>query len=464
MKTIGKYKICGLLGRGGMSRVYKVELPVIEKIAALKLLRPNPLLTDLIGTEKIRDLFISEAVTLANLRHSNIVEIWDFGEAEGTYYYLMDYYCNNLGTIMGETYQTETESRIIGMERSIHYFRQILQGLSCLHHAGIIHRDVKPFNILITEHDTVKISDFGLSKLRGESFEGPQNLKVGSPWYAAPEQEADPNAVDFSADIYSAGVLLYRMVTGKLPREAIDNPSSHNPDIDDHWDAFILKSIDPDRDKRFASAPEMLAAFESLRTAWLENKEKMCALQPANVTFQDDTASRRAQLNLTGLRKRCVKVAPKEASRLFRLDKLWRPLVFSRNDFQANANATVTDRATGLIWQTAGSEYPKTWTHARSYIEELNRSLFAGRNDWRLPTIDELLTIVSEMPRNEDLCIEPVFDREQKWLWSCDRRSFMAAWYVSMDMGFVSHNDFSSLYFVKAVCNIRHVRKAPFNA
>ncbi|MDP3284273.1 MAG: serine/threonine-protein kinase, partial [Desulfobacterales bacterium] len=192
MNKIDRFEICGLLGIGGMGKVFKVKLPVIGKIAALKLLEPNPFLVSLIGAEKIKKLFISEAVTMANLRHPNIVEIWDFGESDGRPYYIMDYFCNNLGSMIGESYQAEIPSRIIRIDKAVHYARQILEGVSCLHHAGIIHRDIKPFNMLVTEQDRIKISDFGLSKLRGESFEGPPGLKVGSPWYAAPEQERDP--------------------------------------------------------------------------------------------------------------------------------------------------------------------------------------------------------------------------------------------------------------------------------
>jgi len=273
MKYIDKYKVCGLLGRGGMSKVFKVELPVIDKIVALKLLDPNPLLLDLMGAESIRSLFLNEAQTMANLRHPNIIDICDFGEADGKLFYTMDYYCNNLGSFIGESYRTDRESRIIKTEKAVHYIRQTLAGLDCLHHAAIIHRDIKPYNILITEQDTVKICDFGLHKLRGESFEGPPNLKVGSPWYAAPEQEDDPDAVGFSADIYSVGIMLYRMLTGRLPEGAPDMPSRYNPDLDDPWDAFILKSISPHSRQRFSSAAEMLAEFDALAAEW-QNRDR----------------------------------------------------------------------------------------------------------------------------------------------------------------------------------------------
>ena len=83
-----------------------------------------------------------------------------------------------------------------------------------MHHAGIIHRDIKPYNLLVTDHDTIKICDFGFSKVRGENFSGPPTLKFGSAWYAPPEQEDNPDSVDFSADLYAVGITLYRMLTG----------------------------------------------------------------------------------------------------------------------------------------------------------------------------------------------------------------------------------------------------------
>ena len=154
---------------------------------------------------------------MAGLNHPNIVSIHDYDQDRGKRFYVMDFYANNLGTMMGESYTVESPSRPIPVDRAIGYTRQYLEGIRCLHDAGIVHRDIKPFNLLVTPRDTVKICDFGLSKLRGETDAGPGNLKVGSPYYAAPEQERDPNSVDERADLYPVGVMLYRMLTGRLP-------------------------------------------------------------------------------------------------------------------------------------------------------------------------------------------------------------------------------------------------------
>lgn len=450
---IGRYEICGMLGRGGMSRVYKVKVPVIGKIAALKILSPDPLLAKLMDTGKLRELFTSEAVIMAGLRHANIVDVWDFDKTDGKLFYIMDYYCNNLGTMIGETYRTEQPSRVIRLDKAIHYTRQILAGLARLHHAGIIHRDIKPFNILVTEQDTVKISDFGLSKLRGEIFEGPRNLNVGSPYYAAPEQEKDPDDVDFSADIYPVGVMLYRMLTGELPpedRTLMKMPSNFNPDLDENWDQFIVTALNADRYQRFSEANEMAEDLEYLADQWHKKKDKVCKITSPDYFTQ--SGANASEMVSRVHRHESIKVCPSRARNIFGLDNLWRPLVYTENDFTDNQDGTISDKTTGLIWQQSGCPYPLTWHEAKKYIDRLNGDRFAGHHCWKLPTINELLSLLTQTPHGEAFCIQPIFDQTQKWLWSCDLRSFMAAWYVSVELGFVARHDFTGYYYVRGVC------------
>ncbi len=442
MKKIGRYTVRGQLGRGGMGRVYKVEMPVSGKIAALKRLEPDDMLVRLMGMDAIRELFLSEAVIMANLRHPSLVDVWDVDETDGKPFYIMEYYCNNLGTMIGETYETEKPSRVLRMDKAVHYTRQILRGLGRLHHAGIIHRDIKPFNILLTDHDRVKISDFGLSKIRGERF---PNLRVGTPWYAAPEQEENPDSVDFSADLFPVGVTLYRMLTGILPQENPKPPGVFNPDLNNGWNEFILKSISPRPKDRFASARDMLRELDWLYDIWRSEQENVCAFPP------DDIGPPPSPVPVN-LRKTPVKVRPPEAKNSFPVDELWRPRPYIRNDFSDDSNGIITDRATGLTWEQAGSEYPVTWENACVHVETLNRKQYGGRTDWRLPTVDELLSLVNETPHGQALCIAPVFDPVQRRLWSCDLRSHIAAWYVNLELGFVAWQDFTGYYHVRGVC------------
>jgi serine/threonine protein kinase len=442
MRMIGRYEIRGLLGRGGMSLVYKVRLPVIEKIMALKLLHPHPLLVDLLGTTELKRRFVTEAVIMARLRHPNLLAVWDFDAADGTPFFVMEYYCNNLGALIGEAGEVERRTRRLNPRRVLHYGRQILSGVARLHQAGIIHRDLKPFNFLLTEEDTIKIGDFGLSLLRGESLPAPDNLKIGSPYYAAPEQEKDPERVDVRADIFSVGVTLYRLATGRLRPGNREKPSRCHPDLDARWDDFLMKGTAPDKAGRFASATDMLLELETLARSE-EEKECRRAAPPAATP----------PLSLAPLRSRPVKVRPAEALLLFNMDTLSRPRGYPTPKLQGRGNGTVWDKTHALLWEQSGSPYPLTWPQAEEYIRGLNQKRFAGRSDWRLPTVDELLSLITAGPQSHSTCLAPPLDPEKTNLWSADRRSFTAAWFVCIDLGYVFWQDFTCLYYARAVCS-----------
>ena len=446
MKTVGKYVIRGLLGRGGMGKIYKVEHPVIGKISALKLLSPDPLLVSLMGMDRLQAMFTAEAVTLAGLRHQHVVEILDYDFDADRPYYLMQYYPNNLGQMIGETFRIERPSRRIGIEKTIEYTRQTLKGVAGLHHAGIIHRDIKPSNLLVTDQDTIKICDFGLSKLRGEKFTGPPNLKVGSAWYAPPEQEQDPDNVDFSADLYSVGVTLYRMLTGSVPDHDYAPVHQYNQQLDKSWDRFIRRAIAPRSQDRFSTAADMLESLQELEAAWEKEKARICELPRPQAA-----ASQSAAAGARDLRSSAIKIDPRKARKTFPVDEHWRPVRPATDTFSVDRSGVVTDHSTGRLWQQSGSAFPVTWQQAHDYVEALNRSRSGGLDRWRLPTVEELLTLLTDDPQGDDFCIEPVFDRTQKWLWSCDRRSFTAAWYVSVEHGFAGWQDFTASYSVRAV-------------
>lgn len=456
MKNIGKYTIRGLLGRGGMGKVYKVTLPVIDKMAALKVCDPLPGLVSLIGLDEIHRRFISEAKTIAMLRHPNVIDIWDMDEAEGKPFFLMDFYPNNLGTIIGETYRVEAPSRVLPVDKAIHYARQILSGISRLHHAGILHRDIKPFNMLITDQDVIKICDFGLSKLRGESFNAPNNLKVGSPYYAAPEQEEDPDEVGLEADLFSVGVILYRMLTGQLPGQhgILEPPSQLNPDLDETWDQYIVTSLSGNPTDRMSSADDMIARLEDLATEWEAQKENTCRMLDLENDSKSTEAIAQTDKDIIRLRQTPIKAAPDIARSHFGTDDLWRPALYVNNDFAKNEDGTVIDHATGLVWQQSGTRYPLTWQDTQKYIDRLNKDRFAGIHTWRIPSVNELMSILTETPHAQDLCLESVFDTTQRWLWSADRKSFTAAWYAGIDFGFIAWQDMSALYYVKAVSTV----------
>jgi len=444
MKKIGKYSVTGLLGQGGMGKVFKIQYPVTGKIGALKYLDPNPLLISVMGQDAVEALFTQEAMTMAKIRHPNILELFDFDRSDGKLFYTMDFYCNNLGQLMGEAMETERPTRILSLEKTFHYTRQILEGLGCLHWSGIVHRDIKPFNIMLTELDGVKIGDFGLSKLRGETQKVHGSVKVGSPYYAAPEQEKNPEQATEISDLYSMGVMLFRMVTGILPENNQVLASPYNSDLDEQWDLFFKKAMHPDPSQRFQTTQEMAVDLEKLEHQWVKKKELMCALPE---DFLDEPPM---QISCDPPRKIPIKTFEGDAPKRFHLTALMAPMAFLKNNFEKIGLDQVVDHITGLVWETSGSPYPMNWKNAHAYVTRLNQQQKMP-SPWRLPTIAELISILSPLPQGAGHCLEPIFDDRQPYLWSSDRCTLISGWYVNLEMGFVGKNDFSSFYHVKAV-------------
>ncbi len=475
MKTIGRYEVLRLLGKGGMSKVYQVRVPILNKIVALKYFEPGPRLVQVMGLATLRKQFMFEAEIIANLRHPNILDIWSLEEENGSLFYLMEFYCQNLGSVIGETYWVDSPSRIIPVGRAVHYIEETLEGIERLHCSGIIHRDIKPFNIMLTDQDTVKIADFGLSKRRGERTRLPDDLFIGTKVYAAPEQEANPDSADVATDMYSVGVMFYRLLTGRLPVHPVVSPSDLNSNLNSDWDAFLLKSISMNPAERFSGAGHMREGLLALYERFQEDRERHCRMiqeeavpktHDATLLPEADSKSHPAATSIPAVKRRstAVVITHQQARDFFRVDELWRPLEYSRNRLAPLSNVpatvenrgtdtaiTIVDYATHLVWQQSGSPYPLNWEGANHYIDNLNQEGFAGSTHWRMPTVDELLSILQPSAPGEDFCATSLFSPIQKWIWSTDRRSLRAAWYVNMEMGFAAAFDLTGFFHARAV-------------
>ncbi len=453
MRTIGKYEILGLLGAGGMGRVYKARLPVAGRVVALKLCRPREELEFILGPAEIEERFLAEVRVLGSIRDEHVVGVLDFDRDQaGRPFFVMDYHCMNLGLLLGERYESGPARRLT-VDRAARYGRQALLGLARLHWQGVVHRDVKPFNILVTSEDTVKLIDFGLSRVRGESRAQPGGLKIGTPYYTAPEQEAAPEKADERSDLFSMGVVLWRMLTGELP----DDPSGHvsgpegrrrrpgeiNPLLGREWDDFLLRATRPERTGRFGSAQDMCAALDAAHAAWRERLSEACRLEQPEAT---------PRLVKAGPRSAPRKVRVAEARDVFGLDGLSRPRAYVSGEMRAGPDGLCVEHpATGLVWERAGSPFPLQWEDALEYVEELNDARFAGFADWRLPTVDELLTILAPAGEWGDYCVQPLFDTAQRRLWSADRATFVSAWCADVELGFVAAQDFTCFFHARAV-------------
>jgi len=451
-RYIGRYRINGLLGSGTMGRVYRVTIPIIEKTAALKLFTPSQALVKKVGLTWLNGQFIHEAAVIANIRHPNVVSIWSLENTDNELFYTMEYFCRNLGQLIGESYWADRPSRKVSVEKTCHYLTQILEGLCCLHEADIIHRDIKPFNIMIADTGIVKIVDFGLSKRRGEKQSlSAEKLTIGTPFYTAPEQIDSPETADQRADLYSAGVILYRMVTGHLPSKNPALPSYLNAQLDSNCDRFILKAIASDPDGRFQTAEEMSDELKDFFLLYKSSRQKECFA--SDDLFQENNTDLGIKTT-QNIRSESSRIAAKQARTVFDLDDLNRPAVFVKNAFQKISDTTIKDLTTKLIWQQSGSRLPMTLHQAQSYIQMLSESGFGGYQNWRLPTINEILSLLNPL-HDDNFCMESVFSPDQKWLWSSDTRSKSSVWTVDVQMGFVTCSDLFDYNFVKGVCSVK---------
>lgn len=214
-----RYRVEAELGSGGMGTVYRAEHVMMEKRVALKVLHPN-----LAVVGSVMDRFQREAVALSRIEHPNVVAATDFGKLKNGSYYLALEYVD--GHNLAETLQAEG---LLDVRRTLNISHQIAEALNAAHGHGIVHRDLKPHNVMLSGQpgaETVKVLDFGLAKLRSKTIEG-STANIGSvfgtPHYMAPEQVASTN-VDARADLYSLGIMMYEMLTGRRPFDA-DSPA-----------------------------------------------------------------------------------------------------------------------------------------------------------------------------------------------------------------------------------------------
>ena len=261
-----RYEILERIGTGGMAIVYKAKCHRLNRLVAIKILK-----SDLAQNEEFRRRFNAESQAVAQLSHPNIVSVYDVSRGGDMEYIVME-------LIDGITLKQYMEKRgQLNWRESLHFITQIMRGLSHAHSRGIIHRDIKPQNIMVLRDGSVKVADFGIACLENAAQTLTQEA-LGSVHYISPEQ-ARGDRPDARSDIYSSGVVLYEMLTGRLPFEgesavsvAIQHlssiplaPREINPDIPEQLELICMKAMAPDLEHRYQSADAMIADLEAFR-------------------------------------------------------------------------------------------------------------------------------------------------------------------------------------------------------
>jgi len=259
-------EILELLGRGGMGAVYKARQKQLDRFVALKILPPG-----VSHDPSFAERFTREAKALAKLQHPHIVTLYEFGEADGQFYFLMEF-------VDGVNLRQLLNAGRIAPKEALAIVPQICDALQFAHDRGIVHRDIKPENILLNKSGEVKIADFGVAKIvaRGLAESGEQTgaggadfgqteagKVIGTPQYMAPEQLADPLAVDHRADIYALGVVFYQMLTGELPSGKFE-PPSRKVQVDVRLDEVVLRALEKNPELRYSQASIFKTQVETI--------------------------------------------------------------------------------------------------------------------------------------------------------------------------------------------------------
>jgi serine/threonine-protein kinase len=287
-QEIGRYKIVGRLGRGGMAEVYKGYQESLDRYVAIKLMH-----TFLVTEQDFLARFQREARAIAKLNHPNIVGVYDFDTLDDDTYYLVMEYISG-GTLKDRLQELAAQGEHLPLEDAIRITSEITSALAYAHKRGMIHRDIKPANIMLTDIGKAVLTDFGIVKLVGGAHASAAftatGALIGTPAYMSPEQALGKPG-DERADIYSLGVMLFQMVTGKLPfdadtplavvmkhvNEAVPLPISFNPDVPFRLQEVILKALEKDPDRRYQSADEMVSALQRVHLVGEGARETMLA-------------------------------------------------------------------------------------------------------------------------------------------------------------------------------------------
>jgi len=267
--AIGRYEIIEPLGQGGMATVYKARQPSLERVVALKVIRPG-----FSDDPEFLERFKREARAVARLDHPNVVQVYDFDQVDGRAFLAMQYLEG--GTLRDRVAQLAQERRLLPQAEVARIVEQVASALAYGHGLGVVHRDVKPANIMLTRDGRAVVTDFGIARMLGGTQLTATGVGIGTPEYMSPEQ-GQGTALDARSDEYSLGVVVYELLTGSLPftgdtpfavvlkhvRDPLPPARQLNPAVNADTEAVLAKALAKDPSARYLGVVELADALRS---------------------------------------------------------------------------------------------------------------------------------------------------------------------------------------------------------
>ena len=389
MRKIGRYEIMEKIGEGGMGTVYKALLPTLNRIVALKVLSKQ-----CAEDRELVERFLREARVMAALPdYNHVVQVFDLDRFEDGYFYTMEYIPRSLAHALGEadylddrTRRVKPEKQKLKVQAAAKVAEHILKGLAVIHAAGIVHRDISPQNVLLVKENNgfrAKLADFGIAGTRESGLTQTGMGGIGKQFYCAPEQWEDLKSSDFRSDLYSVGILMYRMVTGKLPVGfRIKHANELNPDVGRELNEWILAATEQEPEDRFKDADDMLSGL----IAAMKQKGT-----PPPVDEPPDTP-------------------PKTGRKVVETDRR----------FEKYDTGVVRDTKTGLEW-FAGPDRDTNWHEAKDWVDKLN----IDGGGWRMPAPSELAALYEEGRGSRNMT--PLLKTTGWWVWCGEKEDWSAA-------------------------------------
>lgn len=250
-------KVLGFIGHGGMGTYYQAHQERLDRLVAIKILLADP-----DSDASLIEGFTREARAMAGLTHSNIIKVYDFGDADSKLFLIMEH-------VEGKTLEQLLKTRGFGIVEVVKILNQVCDALEYAHSKGVIHRDLRLGNTMLDQHGVAKVGDFGMARLIGEELFRhnlvEENQAMGTVDYVAPEQQEGGVEVDSRADIFSLGVMLYKLATRTLPYGEYVPPSHFMPDLDPLVDEIVLRCMQRKPENRYQSIYEFREVLQKLK-------------------------------------------------------------------------------------------------------------------------------------------------------------------------------------------------------